>query len=113
MNEYVNLVKIHHTTEEISEFCLNESAYGLGGGIGNATSPHPTQPQITSTGADFLDNKAVFLSQKAASADVVSGGGVEVFSDKAKKHRKCVFFGKVPLSRCANKEPGGSLIDIF
>ena len=56
MNECVNLVKNHHTTEEISEFCLNESAYG--GGIGNATPP---QPQITSTGADFLANKTVFF----------------------------------------------------
>ena len=58
------------------------------------------------TGADFLDNTAAFLGQKAASADVVSGGrggGVEVFSDKAQKYRKRVFYGKVPLSRCANK----------
>ena len=56
MNECVNLVKNHHTTEEISEFCLNESAYG--GRIGNATPP--PQPQITSTEADFLGNKAAF-----------------------------------------------------
>ena len=32
MNECVHLVKIHHTTEEISEICLNESAYGVVGG---------------------------------------------------------------------------------
>ena len=113
MNECVNLVKIHHTTEEISEFCLNESAYGLGGGIGNATSPHPTQPQITSTGADFVDNKAAFLGQKAASADVVSGGELRFFQIRLKNTENAFFFGKVPLSRCANKEPWGSLFDIF
>ena len=57
--------KIHHSTEEISEICLNESAYGVGGGggIGNATPP-PPQPQITSTVAEFLDNKAAFWVKK-------------------------------------------------
>ena len=66
MNECVNLVKIHHTTEEISDFCLNENAYGLGGGgggIGNATPPLPASNYVDRT--DFFGNKAAFLGKKS------------------------------------------------
>ena len=54
--------------------------------------PPPKQPQITSTGADFLDNKAAFLGQKAASADVVSGGGELRFFQIRLKNTENVFF---------------------
>ena len=73
MNGCVDLIKIHHTTEEISAICLNESVYGVEGGGGYRK--HYSPPQITSTRADFLGNKAgFFLGKKAASADVVRGG---------------------------------------